>query len=158
MKRFSVFLAAILITLIGSQSCIAQSRIFKEAAAIKGVTSIYVSPMLLKFGTGINDMDLGHGLDEAVSEIKGFELITCDEKIEVGKVKAICDEIIFKLGCELLMEINERDDNVKIYGTPIDGTTFVSQIILEVYDESNYDYTMIYIKGKIDLSKLDIDQ
>lgn len=154
MKKFSVLLVAIMIALFGSQNCLAQSGLFKEAAAIKGVTSVYISPMLLNLGANLGDMNLGHGLYDAVSEIKWFEIITCDGIKEVDKVKNICNNVFSKLGCKILMEVNDDNESVKIYGTQIGNTNFVDKIVIEVYDSTDNDYVMIYIMGKIDLSKI----
>ncbi|MDE5568289.1 MAG: DUF4252 domain-containing protein [Muribaculaceae bacterium] len=140
-----------LIALIGTQSCIAQSKVFKEAASVEGVTSVYISPMLLKLGGG--SKDLGHGLDDAVKELKSFEVITTEEECkDIKKVADICRKKIAQMGCEILMEVNEDNDKVKIYASVPEGSEYADQLIIEV-DEPK-EYTVIYVKGKIDLAKV----
>ena len=67
----------------------AQTKMFKDAAAIKGVTSVYISPTLLELGADVGT--LGYGLDNAVEELKGLELITANFSLEEkDKVIDLC--------------------------------------------------------------------
>ena len=151
MKKIGLVIMLALVALIGTQSCVAQSKVFKEAASVEGVTSVYISPMLLKLGN--SPAKLGHGLDDAVKEIKAFEVISADEAgKDVQKVAESCRKKIAGMGCEVLMEVNEDNDKVKIYASVPEGGEYADQLIIEV-DEPK-EYTVVYVKGKIDLAKV----
>ncbi len=152
MKKFSILIVALAIVMLGTQSCIAQSKIFKEAASIDKVTSVYISPTLLKLGASYDN--LGHGLDDAIKELNALEVITCDEDVQkIPLVKGKCRPIIDKLGCEVLMEVNDEGDKVTIFAKIIPNTDIAEVIVVEV-DEPDDEYTVIYIKGKIDVKEL----
>lgn len=152
MKKFSLILIAALITLTMPQSCIAQSKIFKEAAKIDNVTSVYISPTLLKLGVR-HQSALGHGLDDAIQELSALEVITCDEdESKIPDVKNICKPIIKSMNCEVLLDVNDEGDKTTIYAKIIPNTDIAELIIVEV-DEPD-EYTVIYIKGKVDIKKL----
>lgn len=151
MKKIGIIIVLALVAFVGTQSCIAQSKVFKEAASIEGVTSIYISPLLLKLGT--TPAELGHGLDDAVKEISAFEVITAEENCKnLPKVAESCRKIIAGMGCEVLMDVNEDNDKVKIYASVPKGGTYADKLIIEV-DEGK-EYTVVYVKGKIDLEKV----
>lgn len=151
MKKFSLIVVVLICAILGAQNCNAQAKVFKEAAAIEGVTSIYISPLLLKMG---GTKSLGHGLDDAVKEIKAFEMIESEQTGErQAKVVDICRKKIASLGCELLMEVNDDEDKVKIYASVPKGSEYADQLIIEV-DETGKEYVVIYVKGKIDLQKV----
>lgn len=152
MKKFSIVIITIALALVGAQSCIAQAKLFKSAAGIKGVTSIYISPTMLKLGASFSD--LGHGLDEAVSDLKALEIITCEEENKLPHVKETCQQVISSLGGELLLEVNEDDEHVVIYGTVPEGETYAEELVIEVSDEDDGEYTVIYLKGKIDMAQI----
>ena len=152
MKKFSLLVIAVLITLIMPQRSIAQSKIFKDAAKIDNVTSVYISPTLLKFGAR-QLRQLGHGIDEAIQQISEFEVITCDEDVaKIPEVKRICRPIIKSMKCEVLLDVNDEGDKTTIYAKIIPNSDIAELIFVEV-DEPD-EYTVIYIKGKINITKL----
>lgn len=130
----------------------AQTKIFKEAAAVEGVTSVYISPSLLNLGADIGM--LGYGLDDAVVDLKGLEVITSTYSlVDRKKVKDLCNKVIDTLGTELLIDINEEGENVRLFAELDEGTPYAKQMVLEI-DEPKDNYTVIYIRGKIDMSKI----
>ncbi len=155
MKKLGLIIVMCLVWLTGTQSCMAQAKIFKDAAEIDGVTSIYISPMLLKLGGAST---IGHGLDDAVSDLKAVEIITADglSQTKMKSVMNACRKVIDKLGCELLMAVNDDDDKVMIYAAVDEGSKYAKELVVEV-DEEGHEYTVIYIKGKIDLEKISQD-
>ena len=130
----------------------AQTKIFKEAAAIDGVTSVYISPSLLNLGADVGT--LGSGLDEAVDELKGLEVITSTYSLVDRKsVREACNKVIDSLGTELLIDINEDGEIVRLFAELEKGTEFAKQMVLEI-DETQGNYTVIYIRGKINMTKI----
>lgn len=143
-----VWVAAIMIAPLSS----AQTKMFKDAAAIKGVTSVYISPALLELGADVGK--LGYGLDNAVEELKGLELITANFSLEDrDKVIELCRKAYSALNASLLVDIKEDGEAVKLYAQLDPGTTIARQMVLEINEESG-NYTVIYIRGKIDISKI----
>lgn len=151
MKKIGLSIMVALFALIGTQSCIAQSKLFKDAAAIEGVTSVYISPLLLKLGGG--ETKVGHGLDDAIKELTAFEVITTEENCkDLKKVAELCRKKIADMKCDVLMEVNEDDETVKIYANIPEGSEYADLLMLEVNEAD--EYTLVYVKGKIDLAKI----
>lgn len=151
MKKIGLVIMLALVALIGTQSCIAQSKFFKEAASVEGVTSVYISPLLLKLGG--SETKVGHGLDEAIKELTAFEIITTEDNCkDIRKVAELCRKKIADLKCDVLMEVNEEDENFKIYANVPEGSEYADLLMIE--DDEPEEYTLIYVKGKIDLAKI----
>lgn len=151
MKKIGLSIMVALFALIGTQSCIAQSKLFKDAAAIEGVTSVYVSPMLLKLGG--SEAKVGHGLDDAVKELTAFEVISTEENCkDLKKVAELCRKKIAAMTCDVLMEVNDEDETVKIYANVPEGSEYADLLMIEV--NGTEEYTLVYVKGKIDLAKI----
>lgn len=139
-------------TLAGFAHIKSQPKLFEEAAAIEGVTSVYISPALLKVGADVGP--LGHGLDEAVKELRGLELISTElDEQRHYKVREIGNRVIAAKSVELLVDINEGGEKVKLYAALEKDGHFASELLLEL-DQEFAHYTIIYISGKIDISKL----
>lgn len=152
MKKFSLLVIAAIIAIVLPLSCIAQSKIFKEAAKIDNVTSVYISPTLLKLGARQQGY-LGHGLDEAIMELSALEVITCDEDAsKIPQVKSLCEPVIKAMKCDVLLDVNDEGDKTTIYAQIAPGTNIAELIIVKV--EESDEYTVIYIKGKVDIKKL----
>lgn len=150
MKRISVIIMAMAFIVIGMQNCVAQAKIFSEAAKIEGVTSVYISPMMLKLGASYSDLD--YGLNNAVKELKAIEIVSCDRSANVPTVRQICNPIVEKIGGELLMELSDAGDKTTIYAVMASESGYADKIVVEV--SSRFEYTVIYIVGKIDLKVL----
>ena len=151
MKKIGLLIMGAMLALIGTQSCIAQSKVFKEAASVEGVTSVYISPLLLKLGG--SETKVGHGLDEAIKELTAFEVITTEENCkDLKKVAESCSKKIADMKCEVLMEVNDEDETVKIYANVPEGSEYADLLMIEVNGAD--EYTLIYVKGKIDLAKV----
>lgn len=146
-------------------SVMAQTKLFKEASAYNSVTSIYLSPNALRLGADAGT--IGHGLDEAIVDLQELEIITT--ALNVGEVMISCNKVINNLGLELLIDIYENDEGIKLYaelddnvsnapgkkGKTVDKDIMAKRIVLEVYGRlKNYGYTMIYMQGEINLSEL----
>ncbi len=148
MKRISLLLLAGVISL----ASMAQTKVFNEAAAVNGVTSVYISPSILKLGTDVGR--LGHGLDDAVSELTGLEVLTTEyDEVRYRKVRELCNNVIKMMTLELMVDVNEDNEKVKLYADLEPESSFANKIVLEI-DKEPSNYTVIYVSGKIDISKL----
>lgn len=152
MKRISIIILLCLVSLAGFAQLKSQPKLFMEAAAIDGVTSVYISPALLRVGADVGP--LGHGLDDAVKELRGLELISTElDEERHYKVREIGNRVIAAKDVELLVDINEGGEKVKLYAALEKDSPYSSELLLEL-DQEFAHYTIIYINGKIDISKL----
>ncbi|MDE5553762.1 MAG: DUF4252 domain-containing protein [Muribaculaceae bacterium] len=152
MNKYIIRVLVFVLVAFAAIKAAAQTKIFKEAAAIEGVTSVYISPSLLNLGADIGM--LGYGLDDAVVDLNGLEVITSTYSlVDRKKVKDLCNKVIDSLGTELLIDINEEGENVRLFAELDEGSPYAKQMVLEI-DEPKDNYTVIYIRGKIDMSKI----
>lgn len=130
----------------------AQSKVFREPASVAGVTAVYISPSLLKLGADVGR--LGYGMDDAVSELTGLEVISTEyDEARHRKVRELGNKVIGDLGLELVIDINEENSTARLYANLTGEDAMADRIVLEL-DKEFTSYTLIYVSGKIDISRL----
>lgn len=127
----------------------AQSLSLEEASNIKGVTSVYVSKMML---SQIGDSKLvGDVSIEAIaSYLNSVEVVIAEEKNCADKLRQVTNKLSKFPGVELLTKIKEDDENVTIYGK-MNGNIY--EAVLLVIDDGD-DLIVILITGNIPLDKI----
>ena len=73
--------------------------------------------------------------------------------VDRKSVREACNKVIDSLGTELLIDINEDGEIVRLFAELEKGTEFAKQMVLEI-DETQGNYTVIYIRGKINMTKI----
>ncbi len=136
-----------------SFSCAAE-KTFAEVSSMKGVTSIYIGPMMLKMaGSGI---DLGNGQDavdlgKLTKGLSSIEIVQCDDDM-TEKVKKICSKTLSKYPFEIITEINEDNQMVEISGVMNKDGKSMNMLLITVTESDELVY--ILMKGKIDIDTL----
>lgn len=157
MKRFTLHTVLgrslmLLLSLVMAMPADAQSKVFKDAAAVEGVTAVYISPSLLKLGADVGR--LGYGVDDAVSELSGLEVISTEyDETRHRKVRELGNKVIETLGLELVIDVSEEIGKARLYANLTGDGAMADRIVLEL-DKEFTSYTLIYVSGKIDISRL----
>lgn len=146
----------VLVMTFVSTSCVAQSKLFKDASSIEGVTTIYVSPLMCRMGmTAINaEGDLGP-VKDGIKKLSCLEIVNCENAASIPAVQKICRPVIDKLHMEVLTEVNENKEHVTIYArvdSAVNTPTTLNEILIECIEPS--EYTMVYIKGEFDVARI----
>lgn len=130
-----------------------KSKIFESAKNLKDVTTIYVSPSLLKLG--LSTAAMTESMGEAagyVKNLKGLEVINTSLRQSADSLRSVTRHFVkdSKDAINLLLEINDDDSLINIFGNLDKGDD--TTLILEVNDDG--EYSIIYLKGDIDVEGL----
>ena len=130
-----------------------KSKIFEAAKNLKEVTTIYVSPSLLKLG--LSTAAMTESMGEAagyVKSLKGLEVINTSLRQSADSLRTVTRRFVkdSKEAIDLLLEVNDDESLINIFGNLDKGDD--TTLILEVNDEG--EYSIIYLKGEIDVEGL----
>ena len=137
MKRFLLVFSAILL----ASSIFAQSNnsIYNKYSGKQGVSSVYISPSMFKMMKSLPEVEIYDDKDVHFEQIiKSFEGMYVIEVENIALVKSMISDVesmIAKGNLELLMEVKEPDETVRIY-VEKDGDMFKKFIMLEREDDS----------------------
>ncbi|MBD5316377.1 MAG: DUF4252 domain-containing protein [Bacteroides sp.] len=149
MKQFvkTLFIALVVATM--AVSCKAQ-KIFSEVASVDGVTSVYLSPAMCKMAK-LGSMGLPA---DGIKDLKCVEIINCEDAQALPKVKSMCESTIGNLNAEVLTEVSDNGEQVRIYGIPASPEIpeVLSAIVIEAAEPGQY--SAIHIVGTFDLEAI----
>lgn len=137
MKRFLLVFSAILL----ASSIFAQSNntIYNKYSGKQGVSSVYISPSMFKMMKSLPEVEIYDDKDVHFEQIiKSFEGMYVIEVENIALVKSMISDVesmIAKGNLELLMEVKESDETVRIY-VEKEGDMFKKFIMLEREDDS----------------------
>lgn len=153
MKKIVNILCVITMMIFSTSSCVAQSKMFKEAAKYDGVTTVYVSPMMCKMAMASSDGIAGvDGLGDGIKKIGKVEILTCENSKDQEKVVAVCRRIIDSMHMDVLTEVDQKGEHVTIYTRMADNGNDIKDLMIESLE--NNEYTVVYIEGEFDIEKI----
>ncbi len=135
-------------------------RILSAITSRSDVTSVYIGKAALRLA-GSNalagklggDAKDGDRVTKAVKNLESVEIVNCEKKSVIPDLRKEVERLVQKLGLEVLVEAREPGESVMIYGiVPADGSDVIDSMLIEA-NEGN-EYSLVFIKGKIDLSAL----
>ncbi len=135
-----------------------EKRYLAKLAKHPEVESVYISPAAMKFAKSARISQLNAGeYTSYIKDIQSMEIINCDHSSYfIKKLRAEAQEVIDRLGMEMIMETKEDGDITRIYAKMPEGDTeakqFDSLLIENLEDDS--EYNIVYIRGKIDPDKI----
>lgn len=156
MKHLAIVLAVALIAIRAS----AQEKIFNEVAAIDNVTSVYISPAMLRLA-GSSQVVTGKmgGLSTLTKDLQSVELLSSDDYVAVSRAVPICKRIIKSNGMSELAVIKEAGnggyaEEVSIYADS--DTTCRSEGMpvrrVVIMTSSGEEFSLISLEGLLDLT------
>lgn len=154
MKKIVVTFILSTLCMILTTSCKAQSKLFTDAAKLPDVTSVYVSPAMMKLGGAMMAASNYNDYKKYIKKIKSMEVLTSDSSESKKKLNAMCDSIIAANKYELLIETTENNDRTMIYSqVPEDENTTMSNGLVIVNSDGS-DLSVVYINGQIDVAEI----
>lgn len=156
MKTFK-FIAVMTLMLLTSLASNAQ-RLFTGFGNDKYISTVYISPAAMRLGLSLGE-GIGSKKDsdmtfvkDAIKNPQGMEIVSAETKAASDKVKAVVDKEMKKLGMELLLETREGDEMVNIYTGRLIKDSIMKDVLIETIDGN--EYTVIYVKGEVDVNVL----
>lgn len=132
MKYFVTFAAALLLSI----SAFAQDgkSIYNKYAGHKKVEAVYISSAMFRMMGKLPELEIDDkdvNLAPVVKSLNGMYLIECENRELCAKLKADVEKMVSAGKYELMMEIREEDETVRIYtiGTEEEIRGFVFFVI-----------------------------
>lgn len=148
---FRTFLLSLLLALT-TTSCIAQTKMFDEAKAYSGVTSVYISPLMCKMAmkSAKDDLDIGPA-SEGIKKLNSVDIVNC-EGSDANKVAEVCHRVIEGLNAEVLVSTSDDNESAVISIVTDPGSGKAKAMLIEALEPN--EYSVIYITGEFDLEAI----
>lgn len=144
MKRLFITLVA---TLLVALTLPAQENVFEKYADTEGVTTVYISKKMFNMMKDVKSEDLNLGT--LSGKINDMQILTCEDKDTVAKLRKDIAYISPDNGYEELMRVREEGERITIYAK--EGKKENEYILL--VDDSE-ELVLIQINGQLTLEEL----
>ena len=155
MKRIAAFVAAMFLLTAGAWAQDGKG-IYNKYSDNDNVSAVYISSSMFKLMGKVPNMDLGEGssmdLGSIIKNLNSMYLLDCEDPDLCAEIKADVNKFIKKYEFEMLMEIKDKGEVVRIYTTGSEKT--VTQFVMTA---AEYDaFTFICLDGT--MSRADLEK
>ena len=154
MKRIATFVAAMFLLTAAAWAQDGKG-IYNKYSDNENVSAVYISSSMFKLMGKVPNMDLGESsmdLGAIIKNLNSMYLLDCEDPDLSAEMKSDVNKFIKKYEFEMLMEIKEKGEVVRIYTTGSEKT--VTQFIMTA---SEYDaFTFICLDGT--MSRADLEK
>ena len=155
MKRIAAFVAAMFLLTAASWAQDGKG-IYNKYSDNDEVSAVYISSSMFKLMGKVPNMELGEGssmdLGSIIKNLNSMYLLDCEDPDLCNEIKADVNKFIKKYDFELLMEMKDKGEVVRIYTTGNEKT--VTQFIMTA---SEYEaFTFICLDGT--MSRADLEK
>ena len=155
MKRIAALVAAMILLTAGAWAQDGKG-IYNKYSDNDNVSAVYISSSMFKLMGKVPNMELGEGssmdLGSIIKNLNSMYLLDCDDEDLCNEIKSDVNKFIKKYDFEMLMEIKDKGEVVRIYTTGNEKT--VTQFILTA---SEYEaFTFICLDGT--MSRADLEK
>ena len=152
MKRIAMIAAMLLLTI----SSFAQDgkSFYQKYSDTEGVSAVYISSAMFRLMGRIPDLDVeGEDINLApiIQSLSGLYLISSEDKAVGRDIKADADRFVSGGRYELLLEVKDSGEIVRIYTMGTEKT--VSGFVMIAADDA--ETTFIYLDGKMNREDLE---
>jgi hypothetical protein len=154
MKRITLLVAALF--MLTANICAQDSKgIYNKYSDNDEVSAVYISAAMFKLMGKVPNMDVGNGSMNIGAIIKNLDcmyILDCDDPDVSANIKSDVNKYISKYKFELLMEIKDRGEVVRIYTAGSEKT--VTQFVMTAAEADAY--TLICLDGT--MSRADLEK
>ena len=154
MKRIAAFVAAMFLLTAATWAQDGKG-IYNKYSDNDDVSAVYISSSMFKLMGKVPNMELGDGsmnLGPLIKNLNSMYLLDCEDPDLCNEIKADVNKFIKKYNFEMLMEIKDKGEVVRIYTTGNEKT--VTQFIMTA---SEYEaFTFICLDGT--MSRADLEK
>ncbi|MBO7049609.1 MAG: DUF4252 domain-containing protein [Bacteroidaceae bacterium] len=156
MKRITAFVAAIVLLTAGAWAQDGKG-IYNKYSDNENVSAVYISSSMFKLmGNKVPNMELGEGssmnLGSIIKNLNSMYLLDCEDPDLCKEIKADVNKFINKYDFEMLMEIKDKGEVVRVYTAGNEKT--VSQFIMTAAEYEAF--TFICLDGT--MSRADLEK
>lgn len=127
---------------------------FADIASNDDVTSVYISKTMLKMAGSVGgDLSDDINVKALIKDLDSIEILTCENASKVKKIAPVIEQRIAALKADVLMDANEDNENVIIYGTPDpQNENKISNLI--IYTRESGELNLVVLSGTIDMAQV----
>ena len=155
MKRIAAFVAAMFLLTAGAWAQDGKG-IYNKYSDNDNVSAVYISSSMFKLMGKVPNMDLGEGssmdLGSIIKNLNSMYLLDCEDPDLCAEIKADVNKFIKRYDFEMLMEIKDKGEVVRIYTTGNEKT--VTQFIMTAAEYEAF--TFICLDGT--MSRADLEK
>ena len=116
MKSIAIKIIMCVAMLVASIQANAQLKEFEKYADTKNVTYVFISKFMLRMVDASSAPSVpGVNTQSLMKKLNGIQIISSDNKNAIARLKADAQSIVKQGKCELLMQVDEDGDKVRIY-------------------------------------------
>jgi hypothetical protein len=153
MKRIAAFVTAVF--LLTAEAWAQDGKgIYNKYSDNEEVSAVYISSSMFKLMGKVPDMEVGEGsinLGSIIKNLNSMYLLDCEDPELCKEIKSDVNKFVKKYEFEMLMEIKDKGETVRIYTTGNEKT--VSQFILTASE--NEAFTFICLDGTMSRAELE---
>lgn len=153
MKRIAAFVTAVFLL-----TAVAWAQdgkgIYNKYSDNEEVSAVYISSSMFKLMGKVPNMEVGEGsinLGSIIKNLNSMYLLDCEDPELCKEIKSDVNKFVKKYEFEMLMEIKDKGETVRIYTTGNEKT--VSQFILTA--DENEAFTFICLDGTMSRAELE---
>jgi len=153
MKRIAVLVAALFLLTANAWPQDGKG-IYNKYSDNEEVSAVYISSSMFKLIGRVPDMNVGDesmNLGPLIKSLNCMYLIDCDDPDVSREIKSDVNKFINKYKFDMLMEVKDRGETVRIYTTGNEKT--VTQFILTASEQSAF--TFICLDGTMSREELE---
>lgn len=154
MKRITLLVAALF--MLTANICAQDSKgIYNKYSDNDEVSAVYISAAMFKLMGKVPNMDVGNGsmnIGAIIKDLDCMYILDCDDPDVSANIKSDVNKYISKYKFELLMEIKDRGEVVRIYTSGNEKT--VTQFVMTAAEADAY--TLICLDGT--MSRADLEK
>ena len=154
MKRIAVLVAALFLLTANAWSQDGKG-IYNKYSDNEEVSAVYISSSMFKLIGRVPDMNVGDGsmnLGPLIKSLNCMYLIDCDDPDVSREIKSDVNKFINKYKFDMLMEVKDRGETVRIYTTGSEKT--VTQFVMTAAEYEAF--TFICLDGT--MSRADLEK
>lgn len=139
------FIAILLLAAVGAYAQDGKN-IYNRYSDSKGVSAVYISPAMFRLIGKIPELNVeseGGNVDLAplIRTLDGFYMLDISEKAIIDEVASQVDQMVKKGRYEILMEVKDEGENVRMYTVGNDNT--IESLVFIAKDDSSVQFICI---------------
>lgn len=153
MKRIAALVAAMFLLTAGTWAQDGKG-IYNKYSDNEQVSAVYISSTMFKLMGKVPNMDIGEGsmnLGPIIKNLNSMYLIDCEDPDLCSEIKSDVNKFIKKYDFEMLMEVKDKGEVVRIYTAGNEKT--VTQFILTAAEYEAF--TFICLDGTMSRAELE---
>ena len=116
MKTIAIRILLVVAMVVGSLQANAQVKAFEKYADTKNVTYVYISKFMLRMVDASSAPSVpGVNTESLMKKLNGIQISSSENKNAIARLKADAQSIVKQGKYELLMQVDDDGDKVRIY-------------------------------------------